>query len=422
MVRQSTMNTAVAVATLAAVVGWAPASAGTFHGTNGKIVFTKDIPGGTSEILVANADGSNPTNVSNNAAWDSEPEISPDGTKIVFSSDRGDGDPGDTDDDIWVMNIDGSNAHNLTSDWTADTTTEDEEPTWSPDGTQIAFKTYYRWGSSYEIAVMKSDGTGVYNLSDSTDADKEPSWGPNGEIAYVHAGDLVAEKADNSGSRHVIATAPAQDPSWTPDGLKIAYSDGHDILVKSADGTGTAASITGAVTANTYHPSWSPDGLKIAYTDGGNGGSSNITVADANGANPTNATPGTDTTDEFEPSWGAATVVTPVPTPTPIPTPAMGSCSGLAATVNLAVPGKNTPTAGNDVIVGTPGNDIIDASGGNDIVCGGLGDDTLKGGAGNDKLLGEGGKDKLLGGGGTDLCKGGPAVDRAKKCEKVQSL
>lgn len=95
-------------------------------------------------------------------------------------------------------------------------------------------------------------------------------------------------------------------------------------------------------------------------------------------------------------------------------------CAGKAATVNLAK--GQSPTAGNDVIVGTAGNDVIKAGGGNDLVCGGAGDDTLVGGPGKDKLLGEAGNDKLKGGGGIDKCVGSLGKDKAAKCEKVKSV
>lgn len=95
-------------------------------------------------------------------------------------------------------------------------------------------------------------------------------------------------------------------------------------------------------------------------------------------------------------------------------------CAGLLATVDLSK--GQVPTAGNDVIVGTPANDTIRALGGNDVVCGGGGNDVLIGGSGKDKLNGEDGNDVLKGGGGRDKCIGGAGVDVARKCEKVRTV
>ncbi|CAM3253516.1 calcium-binding protein [Nocardioides dubius] len=91
-------------------------------------------------------------------------------------------------------------------------------------------------------------------------------------------------------------------------------------------------------------------------------------------------------------------------------TPATGlTCNGLTATVAIGL--NELPTAGDDVIVGTPGNDSINGLGGNDTICGGGGADSINGGAGNDKLYGEGGADTLVGGDGNDTLRGGDGDD-----------
>jgi hypothetical protein len=94
-------------------------------------------------------------------------------------------------------------------------------------------------------------------------------------------------------------------------------------------------------------------------------------------------------------------------------------CSGAAATVVMGPGGFGSPTAGNDVILGTPGNDVINAGGGNDGICGGAGADTLRGQDGGDNLVGGKGADRLRGGIGQDECFGGPGVDNAQDCEET---
>ena len=97
-----------------------------------------------------NADGTNQTNVTNNIKEDSSPSWSPDGSKIVFSSDI----DGQSGYNIYVMDIDGSNITRLTTNNDA----YDQYPSWSPDGTKIAF---YSGDSifSSQIYTMNSDGT-----------------------------------------------------------------------------------------------------------------------------------------------------------------------------------------------------------------------------------------------------------------------
>jgi Ca2+-binding RTX toxin-like protein len=104
-------------------------------------------------------------------------------------------------------------------------------------------------------------------------------------------------------------------------------------------------------------------------------------------------------------------------------------CDGQVVTVDLGA--GDSPTAGNDVILGTSGDDVIAALGGDDVVCGlggddviiggpgddtvlgGAGDDTISGNGGDDVLRGDGGRDRVYGGSGTDLVDGGGGSDLA---------
>lgn len=85
------------------------------------IAFVRDVGEEDSnfEIYVMNPDGSGQTRLTDNPAYDDDPAWSPDGTKIVFGSDR------DGDGEIYVMNADGSGQTNLTNHlaW-------DEYPAW----------------------------------------------------------------------------------------------------------------------------------------------------------------------------------------------------------------------------------------------------------------------------------------------------
>ena len=96
-------------------------------------------PAGDYDIFTMNADGTNLVNLTETEAddfslgpYDTQPRWSPDGTRIVYSSDR-DGQAAD-DAEIWVMDRDGSNKTQLTDDNQADW-----GPSFSPDGTKIAW-------------------------------------------------------------------------------------------------------------------------------------------------------------------------------------------------------------------------------------------------------------------------------------------
>jgi Ca2+-binding RTX toxin-like protein len=85
------------------------------------------------------------------------------------------------------------------------------------------------------------------------------------------------------------------------------------------------------------------------------------------------------------------------------------TCNGVPANIELSNGGA--PTAGDDVILGTPAADDISALDGNDTVCGGDGDDTIVGGAGDDTILGQAGNDLLSGNSGNDTVYGGADDD-----------
>jgi Ca2+-binding RTX toxin-like protein len=85
------------------------------------------------------------------------------------------------------------------------------------------------------------------------------------------------------------------------------------------------------------------------------------------------------------------------------------SCIGLPVTVFIGA--GDVPTAGNDVILGTPGPDVIDGLAGDDAICGLAGDDDIRGGFGNDVILGDDGADELRGREDSDIIVGGPGPD-----------
>lgn len=136
-----------------------------------QIVFGSE-RGGQWQIYTMNADGSQqkplPTSAHGNA-----PDWSPDGTMFVFISDR------DGDDDVWIMNIDGSGQRNLTNDL-IDTETWDYNPRWSPDGRYIVFNSLLENTASVKILDLET-----MRIIDLHEPDKLyaliPTWSPDGQ-------------------------------------------------------------------------------------------------------------------------------------------------------------------------------------------------------------------------------------------------
>ena len=101
------------------------------------------------------------------------------------------------------------------------------------------------------------------------------------------------------------------------------------------------------------------------------------------------------------------------------PNATIATCNGLTVDVDLGA-GTGTPTAGNDVILGTSSADTIDGLGGDDTICGlggndiingGGGSDWIDGGSGDDDILGSGSDDTIFGGTGDDIIRGGGGND-----------
>ncbi len=117
------------------------------------------------EIYVMQADGTEKTNLTNNPADDTDPAWSPDGTQIVFASNRNGG------YDLFVMQANGS-GQTLLLDLPGDA----HHPDWSPDGSRIAFMV--NDGNDEEIFVMYADGSAYRQLTNNEVHDEYPHWCP----------------------------------------------------------------------------------------------------------------------------------------------------------------------------------------------------------------------------------------------------
>lgn len=143
------------------------------------------------------------------AANDGDAAYSPDGRRIVFSSDR------DGNREIYIMRADGTGARRLTSHpaW-------DGHPYWSADGTRILFESNRGPGDTFEVMVMFADGGRVTNLTRNAVDDKHPSWSPDGRRILYESHldgqvDLFLVDLDGTNERN-ITRHPANDmhASW----------------------------------------------------------------------------------------------------------------------------------------------------------------------------------------------------------------
>jgi len=194
---------------------------------------------GNDEIYVMNADGTCQTNLTNDPLADWSPAWSPDGKHIAFARFFGD----NPFTDIAIVNPDGSGLTRLTN-------AQGEYPTWSPDGTRLAFASAR--DGNYEIYVMNVDGTDQTRLTNNPDYDMSPSWSPDGtQIAFDTQRDHYPPAETGIGPEfeiHVINMDGSMDtrltdnkdedrfPSWGANGL-ITFTRNGNLFIMNSDGT-----------------------------------------------------------------------------------------------------------------------------------------------------------------------------------------
>ena len=160
------------------------------------------------DVFVIDADGSDLVRLTEDSATDWLPSWSPDGSKIVFQSNR------DGVGEVFVMNANGSDERNITNH-----PAMDGWPTWSPDGSKIAFQSQ-RDGNT-EIYMMNPDGTGLTRLTSNAEWDAGPSWSPDGtrivfETARHGSFEIYVMDADGANqTRLTVDYYPDRYPVWT---------------------------------------------------------------------------------------------------------------------------------------------------------------------------------------------------------------
>ncbi len=215
------------------------------------------------QVMVMRADGTGTRRVSRDAdpvVFSSQPAFAPDGARIVFRSNR---DTLTRDADLYSMDLEGGDVRRLT-----DTPGVDERyPTLSPDGTTLLFASDR--GGTWGIWAAGADGSDPHPVYDGPGEDRAPAWSADGaRIAFETwtqedvDGELRIASADGTGVR-TVGTGPAHDegPAWSPDGGRLAFTserDGDsDTWLLDAAGLGEPRNLT-ASDRYEESPDWQP--------------------------------------------------------------------------------------------------------------------------------------------------------------------
>ena len=238
------------------------AAAGTLRS---KIAFLRSVNGGrgesSDELYVMNADGSGKRRLARSLAGNHSTAWSPDGLKLVFAI-QASGSAGLCDragacnNELFVINADGSGLRRLTRN-----AVPDGDAVWSPDGRKIAFLSR-RDGTGADVFVMNADGSDQRNLTRKPGNEVAPAWSPDGRAI-------------------VFSAVPPGQPLWVGNS-RSASGPYRDVYVMNADGS-DQRNLTHTTEAEEWAGGWSPDGRTIAFS-AYDGRSNRIFVINADGS------------------------------------------------------------------------------------------------------------------------------------------
>jgi Tol biopolymer transport system component len=211
-----------------------------------------------SQLWSIRADGTGLATILGQAAGDYDPDWSPDGTRIVFTSLRQTGKP-----QIYVLNIDDGDFEPLATEGL-----KNMQPTWSPDGSQIIYVSTQEMGE--RLWIMNADGSGKRPLTEPEPIANYPNWSSDGiTVIYTRRDNIgalpdlyIGELGEDFFPTQLSEDgSPRRDAQISPDGLWIVYEgwpDGssHDIWITNLEGTESRVLVNSPF--YDFNPAWRP--------------------------------------------------------------------------------------------------------------------------------------------------------------------
>ncbi len=208
--------------------------------------------------------------------------FSPDGKRVVFANGKG------GSDDLYVINAVGSEMRQLTQ-----TPAQEAAPIFSPDGLRIAYISRPADADKYQLLVMNSDGSGARSLTGKETDVRTPAFAPDGKSIIYTANAEAMNVTHERGDQIFITTVEdglAQqltknsfqnaDPVFSPDGSLVAFKravrhrsrsmggytwDQWDLYVMNSDGTNERR-LTSKEFNYTSNPQFTPDGKRLVFS------------------------------------------------------------------------------------------------------------------------------------------------------------
>ncbi|HSI13351.1 MAG TPA: hypothetical protein VK961_14970 [Chthoniobacter sp.] len=214
---------------------------------------------GHKEIYVADADGSNVHQLTNDANISVGPRLSPDGSKLVYTGYKS------GYADVYEIDL-GSGSRNRIIKFPGTNT----GASYSPNGRELAV--ILSKDGNPELYTTGTGGGGAHRLTRTPGVESSPTWGPGGdEIIYSsddRGGPQLYRISSGGGSGRLLSTGHSYntEPNWSPDGKKVAFTvrDGGSFSVAILDlGSGNVHTV-----GSGQGPAWGADSRHLIFAEG----------------------------------------------------------------------------------------------------------------------------------------------------------